>query len=707
MVSIWASGASAAGFGFALAHQVELGGGTVRGIVFSPAGDAVIVAGGARVVRFGFTPEGGPILEGELVGTRGEVFGADVSPDGTRVAAVDESGSLVVWDAATGQVVRRCSGAHRGEGRAVTFTSDGRYLVTGDEEGEVRVWTAEGLPFTELSVEGRRSRGEVRAILPDGSGRDVFTVDEKGNLDLWDVDTQRQVRPTRMDMKVMSAAVGGRGRVLALGLRRLEVISKRVIDSLRLIDGETGQEIHDIRGDEQDLTAIAVSPDGRFVVVGGSGRRASVWDVETGRPITRIPLDSAVSSVAFGASGRWLAIGTKKGSVSLFELTGVGADPGRPANPFRPRTDPVIIAVVEPAAASLGRDGARIPVASSSLRVQGTVSSPAPLERLSINGTEITSIDGLGPGEYRFTAHVPLMEPGPRRIEIVATNQRGELGRESFVVDREETASPADPGRGRRIALIIGVSRYSDESIDLAYADDDARALRDLLVSPDLGPASFEPEDVRLLVDEEATVTAINVGLRDFLRRATEDDFVLFFFAGHGAPDPNRLQDLYLLAHDTDPDNIAGTGLLMRHVREAISSIRARGVLILTDSCHSGGIGGSSVERSIETNPIHHAFLDKMRHSSGGLAILTASEAAQKSIEEPSLGHGLFTWYLIEALRGAADVNGDRVVTLGETMEHVREQVRRVTEGKQVPAIGPTSFDRQLPLAVVVDETSQ
>ena len=54
-----------------------------------------------------------------------------------------------------------------------------------------------------------------------------------------------------------------------------------------------------------------------------------------------------------------------------------------------------------------------------------------------------------------------------------------------------------------------------------------------------------------------------------------------------------------------------------------------------------------------------------------------------------------------KGLRGAADSDRDRLVSLGEIMEFVREKVKDATQAQQIPAIGPTSFDRTMPLVVV------
>jgi hypothetical protein len=55
-------------------------------------------------------------------------------------------------------------------------------------------------------------------------------------------------------------------------------------------------------------------------------------------------------------------------------------------------------------------------------------------------------------------------------------------------------------------------------------------------------------------------------------------------------------------------------------------------------------------------------------------------------------------------LKGDADEDGDRVVTLGELMEYTRDRVRRETRNAQVPAISSTSYDRFWPMAAVFTE---
>jgi len=706
--AVWAEG-----FSFVLETQWKVSSDAVRVVAFSPDGTWFTVVAGKQAVALEIDDRGTVSQRGLLLGARKDVLDCAVSPDGRVVAAVDAGGALHLFDATTLRLTKSVSKAHAGKATAVAFTADGQYVLTGGQKGTVKAWTTTGVLFAELTASRLTRHGDA-VIMVAGvpPGRSALSVGEDRQILLWQVDTQQVVRPSMVEMDVLSAAVGGGGRVLALGLQHLsgnisavrQFVSAReteTIDRVRLIDAETGAQMRELEGGDQDVDAVGVTPDGRFVAAGGS-RATAVWDAATGRMVTGIPSSEAVTALAFSPEGRWLLTGTRGGQLALYRLTGVG-----PAPLLQPAPGQIIVIIIEPENVIIerGSPGGPVPrVSTNSLRVRGRIKTSTPLKTLQVNGREITSLEpgDAAEGDYLFTGWVALPRAGRQQVDILVEDQAGSTTHRSFVVERTGELRPPDPAAGRRLALIVGISRYADPSINLDYADDDARALYELLTSEALGPAAFDPRDVRLLLDQEATVAEVNTGLREFLQRATENDFALFFFAGHGAPDPNRIRDIYLLAHDTDPDNIAGTGLLMRHVREAIAAIRARHVVILTDACHSAGMAAPKSLRAIKVNPIHETFLDKMRHASGGLAILTASEAAQTAEESDQWQkHGVFTYHLLAGLRGRADENRDKIVTLGEIMEYVREQVKKDTDARQIPAIGPTSFDRQMPLIIV------
>ena len=254
-------------------------------------------------------------------------------------------------------------------------------------------------------------------------------------------------------------------------------------------------------------------------------------------------------------------------------------------------------------------------------------------------------------------------------------------------------------------AVIIGVSKYSDSRIpSLRYADADAKYFYNWLVSSNGG--RYAPSNVKLLIDKDATSRNIKDALFNWLRRAIEEDVVIIYFAGHGSPDsPDSPDNLYLLPYDTQYDNIAATGFPMWDVETAIKRfIKAKRIIVIADACHSGGVGQAfdvarrSV-RGIGVNPIN-ARLEQLTNAGKGVAVISASGDKQTSEEGRQWGggHGVFTYYLMQALKGEADYNQDHKVSLGELIPYLSEQVRRATQSAQSPTISG-KFDPALTIA--------
>jgi hypothetical protein len=84
-------------------------------------------------------------------------------------------------------------------------------------------------------------------------------------------------------------------------------------------------------------------------------------------------------------------------------------------------------------------------------------------------------------------------------------------------------------------------------------------------------------------------------------------------------------------------------------------------------------------------------FLAKQLFNQEGRAVLTSSDVNETSAESTVWGggHGVFTWALLEGLRGLADANTDKIVTAGELFDYVSNRVRKETRNKQNPRALP------------------
>jgi hypothetical protein len=253
----------------------------------------------------------------------------------------------------------------------------------------------------------------------------------------------------------------------------------------------------------------------------------------------------------------------------------------------------------------------------------------------------------------------------------------------------------AAPRIDKRWAVVIGVGEYESDGIpDLAYAPNDARAVRDFLLSDAAGPF----DEVLYLENERATGAAMREALFVFLQKADWDDLVVIYYAGHGAPDPGRPDNLYLLPSDTDLERLAATAFPMWDVKTALRrQIAAERVLVIADACHSAGTADGGVVGGAESNPVAGGFQQLFTPSRR--LILTAAATNEFSLEDARWGgHGVFTHFLLEGLRGAGDKDRNGIVTAIELFEHVSTEVRAATGGRQNPQISGLG---DIPLAVV------
>jgi len=248
----------------------------------------------------------------------------------------------------------------------------------------------------------------------------------------------------------------------------------------------------------------------------------------------------------------------------------------------------------------------------------------------------------------------------------------------------------ATPVSGKKYALIIGISKYKNNLRgipNLEFADVDAKAIYEFLQKPAAG--GFAREDMLYLTNEQATNARIRDALANFVSKAGADDLLLIFFAGHGAPDPLVRQDLYIIAHDTNIDDMPGTAIPMTMLRGYIDrNVRSKRVVLLMDACHSAGL--SSGARDLGNN-LSNLYLQKWLYQEDGRAIITSSDVNEISRESQKWGngHGVFTFYLLQGLKGDADANRDRFVSVGELFRYVRQKVRLETNSAQNPRMLP------------------
>jgi hypothetical protein len=314
------------------------------------------------------------------------------------------------------------------------------------------------------------------------------------------------------------------------------------------------------------------------------------------------------------------------------------------------------------------------------------------------------------------TLAVPLtLRPGPNAIVLTAVEPDGAVRHELRTVVYEPPRSALLPvaagGRAPvRWAVIVGVGHYEHPQIpQLHYAARDAEAIHEVLT----GPGGFKKEHVLLLTDDtdrKPTLRNLKWALGTFLARsAQKDDTVVIFFAGHGAPEVDQRGverdglTKYLVPVDADPEDLYSTGLPMDELQTIFERIEAERVVAFLDTCYSGAAGGRTfATRRMRSGTVDELFLERLARAKGR-AIVTASRPSEVSIELSELRHGLFTYVLLDALRGAADSDRDGLVSLQEVYAYVEREVTRRSRaagGSQHPVM-KSELDGVMPLVKV------
>jgi hypothetical protein len=289
------------------------------------------------------------------------------------------------------------------------------------------------------------------------------------------------------------------------------------------------------------------------------------------------------------------------------------------------------------------------------------------------------------------------LELGQNRLDVEVLHGYMALSRSTFRIYRRAPSAPTAVV-GEKWAVVIGISDYQADGLNLRYADRDAAAIRDFLIEK----GGFRPDRVRFLSNQHATYQEIRTALFNFLAGTQPDDLVLIFLAGHGVQDATNPDNYFFLAHDSAVGNLGGTAIPMWDLGNVMDyTIRAQRILVIADTCHSGAVldrGGSNDGKNLN---FFNKYLEVLARKKGRL-VLTASQAHENSLEMTRLAHGVFTNSILLGLGGAADDNpADGVVTAGELIDYVRTKVPEETEGEQHPSYSEQGFDMNLPLAYV------
>ncbi len=665
--------------------------------------------------------------------------------------ALSKNGSLLLtgsgdrtahlYDANTGKLLQTFKG-HIDIIWDVGFSNDETKIVTSSGDGTVRVWdikTGKQLSYIYLSNDKTKiATGYTVKFSPN----DLYLLvgDTRGTLERWEIDTGKKVQSFVGHTNVsMDFEFFNNGNKLA---------SVGWDNAVRTWDLASGFQIKQFKGHKESVHAIAISANNSWMATAGTDRIAILWNINSGKLLKKfVGHKSIISSVQFSPNNKHLITGSVDGITKIWDLeTGlelfthyvIGKNDWLVKNTkgyfsgtdgaqkqvffvkgkesfsldqfFQEYYDPTLLNE------TLGESSNKstlleklekfppptIEIKYPTYGLAQKITSLDVLTKTVNNGGEIKSISIYHNGKIIETRESDLFKrvakgksimqkfkleliPGTNVIKMVASNEASIESKPAEVVIEYRTPTQ----KTVLYVLAIGINTYKNTSLNLNYAQNDAQSFVDIIKKE--SNVLFDRVETHELYNEEATRTNI-LGVLDLLsNKIKPGDVFYFYYAGHGSMVEEQFY--FVPTNSTrlySKDKLSKEGISAEQLREKFQKISALKQLVIIDACQSGG----SAELLAQRGSMEEKAMAQLSRSAG-IHVLSAAGSEQFATEFKELGHGVFTYALLEALSGKADgAPKDGTVTIYELKGYIDSLVPEYSQKFKGKTQYPYTFSR-------------
>lgn len=669
------------------------------------------------------------------------VLGFELSKDGRRLLTGSGDRMIHLYDANTGDLLKEFKG-HRDIIWDVSFNHDESKFVSSSSDGTVKVWDiTTGEQIQSIFLSGDRTKIET-AYTVKFSPNDLYLIigNTTGELQRWEVDTGRKVQELVGHSKLSMDFEFFDG-----GAKMVSVSSDK---SVRAWDLASGFQIRKFEGHQEAVRAVAVSTNNYWMATGGTDRTIFLWDINSGKLLKKFNgHKSVVTAVQFSSNNKFLVSGSIDGITKIWNLeSGLeiithyvigkndwlikdtkgyfrgtdGAqkqvffvkgnesfsldqffnqyyDPNLSKESLGQRSKregiieklkkypPPSIKIEYPEYGQVQKKE-RIDIITETTNKGGGIMSISLFQNGKIIELNESSLLGrVVSGKSIIQKFQLNLVPGINSIKVIATNTNSIESKPAEVIVEYET-----PSRETVLyVLAVGINIYQNPSLNLNYAQSDAESFVEIIKSE--SDVLFDRIETHELYNEEATRVNI-MGVLDLLaNKIKPGDVFYFYYAGHGSMIDEQFY--FVPTENTrlySKDKLAKDGISAEQLKEKFRKISALKQLVIIDACQSGG----SAELLASRGGMEEKAMAQLSRSAG-IHVLSAAGSEQLATEFKALGHGVFTYVLLEALSGKADgAPKDGTVTIYELKGYIDSLVPEYSQKFKGKAQYPYTFSR-------------
>lgn len=228
-------------------------------VAVSPDGSRAAAGCKDGVVRE-FAVKDGNLLR-ELKGHLGYIRALAYTHDGSRLLSSADDGSIRVWDMNSLEPVGRLEG-HRGGVLSIAVSPDDKRVVSGGRDGTVRLWD---LAQTKQITIFKGHHSWVDAVAFAADGNRIVSASRDSQLLVWDIESGKPAKEIDLGGPAFALATRGSAAYIAVGV------------NVACLDLSTGKTVKDLKGHQQTVNGLAMSPDGKWLVSASGDTTLLVW----------------------------------------------------------------------------------------------------------------------------------------------------------------------------------------------------------------------------------------------------------------------------------------------------------------------------------------------------------------------------------------------------------------------------------------------